>query len=58
MLINRKTISFYNKPMMDLLYEAATIVREQHAIQTWFRFQPYYLSKQLAAQKIAVIACK
>jgi biotin synthase len=33
-------IAIYNKPMMDLLYEAASIHREHHD-QTWFRFQHY-----------------
>jgi hypothetical protein len=34
--------AFYNKPMMNLLYEEATIHGEHHD-QTWLRFQPYYL---------------
>jgi biotin synthase len=33
-------IAIYNKPMMDLLYEAASIHREHHD-QMWFRFQHY-----------------
>jgi biotin synthase len=30
-------IAIYNKPMMDLLFEAASIHREHHD-QTWFKF--------------------
>jgi biotin synthase-like enzyme len=45
-------IAIYNKPMMDLLYEAASIHREHH--DPWFRFQHYLSIKQVVARKIAV----
>jgi biotin synthase len=46
-------IAIYNKPMMDLLYEAATIHREHHD-QMWFRF-PTLSIKQVVAGRLRLL---
>jgi hypothetical protein len=52
-LDKEEIIAIYNKPMMDLLYEAASIHREHHD-QTWFRFQ-HCPSKQVVAGRLRLL---
>jgi biotin synthase-like enzyme len=50
-------IAIYNKPMMDLLYEAASIHREHHDPNV-VQVSTLLSIKQVVARKIAVIAHK
>ena len=52
-----EVLAIYNKPLMDLLYEAASIHREHHD-PMWFKYLLYYQLKQVHAQKTVNIALR
>ncbi len=45
-------IAIYNKPFMDLLFEAASIYREHHDPNAWCRFPLYYRLKPEVVRNI------